>query len=72
MGAKAGVGNFLRISAEKSRGISHEDYTIIKYFTLKEMGVDPASMRIVVLRDTIRNLAHAVLVVYSDGDAHVA
>ncbi len=48
-----------------------EDYAIIKYFTLKEMGVDPKSMRIVVLRDTIRNLAHAVLVVYSDGDAFV-
>lgn len=48
-----------------------EDYAIVKYFTLKEMGVDPKSMRIVVLRDTIRNLAHAVLVVYSDGDAFV-
>lgn len=48
-----------------------EDYAIIKYFTLKEMGVDPQSMRIVVLRDTIRNLAHAVLVVYSNGDAYV-
>ena len=33
--------------------------------------MDPKSMRIVVLRDTIRNLAHAVLVVYSDGDAFV-
>lgn len=48
-----------------------EDYAIVKYFTLKEIGVDPRKMRIVVLRDTIRNLAHAVLVVYSDGDAFV-
>lgn len=48
-----------------------EDYAIVKYFTLKELGVDPKNMRIVVLRDTIRNLAHAVLVVYTDGDAYV-
>ena len=64
VGAKARLlGNSCGIS-EKNQGIS-EDYAIIKYFTLKEMGVDPKSMRIVVLRDTIRNLAHAVLVVYS-------
>lgn len=48
-----------------------EDYSITKYFTLKELGIDPDSMRIVVLRDTIRNLAHAVLVVYLDGEAYV-
>ena len=48
-----------------------EDYSIVKYFTLKELGIDPDSMRIVVLRDTIRNLAHAVLVVYLNGEAYV-
>ena len=48
-----------------------EDYAIAKYFTLKELGVDPHSMRIVVLRDTIRNLAHAVLAVYVNGDAYI-
>lgn len=48
-----------------------EDYAIIKYFTLKELGFDPDKMRIVVLRDTIRNLAHAVLAVYIDGDAFI-
>lgn len=48
-----------------------EDYAIAKYFTLKELGVDPASMRIVVLRDTIRNLAHAVLAVYLNGDIYI-
>ena len=48
-----------------------EDYAIAKYFTLKELGFPPADMRIVVLRDTIRNLAHAVLVVYLDGEAYV-
>lgn len=48
-----------------------EDFAIAKYFTLKELGVDPANMRIVVLRDTIRNLAHAVLAVYLDGDIYI-
>jgi predicted transglutaminase-like cysteine proteinase len=48
-----------------------EDYSIIKYFTLKELGVAPESMRIVVVRDTIRNFAHAVLVVYLNGDAFI-
>lgn len=48
-----------------------EDYAIAKYFTLKELGIDPASMRIVVLRDTIRNLAHAVLAVYVNGNAYI-
>lgn len=48
-----------------------EDYSIIKYFTLKELGIAPENMRIVVVRDTIRNFAHAVLVVYLDDDAFV-
>lgn len=48
-----------------------EDYAIVKYFTLKELGFDPAAMRIVVLRDTIRNLAHAVLAVYLNGDVYI-
>lgn len=48
-----------------------EDYAIAKYFTLKEIGFDPEKMRIVVLRDTIRNLAHAVLAVYMDTDVFI-
>lgn len=48
-----------------------EDYAIAKYFTLRELGIEPQAMRIVVLRDTIRNLAHAVLAVYVDGDAYI-
>ena len=48
-----------------------EDYAIIKYFTLKELGFPADKMRIVVLRDTIRNLAHAVLVAYIKDDAYV-
>lgn len=48
-----------------------EDYSIAKYFTLRALGVPKENMRIVVLMETIRNLPHAVLVVYMDGDAYV-
>ncbi len=45
-----------------------EDYAIIKYVSLKELGVPMDKMRIVVVQDLLRNLAHAVLAVYVDGD----
>jgi len=48
-----------------------EDYAITKYYALKQLGVDPDSMRIVVLTDVIRNLAHAVLAVYHEGNAYI-
>lgn len=48
-----------------------EDYSIAKYHTLKELGFDPDKMRIVVLKDTIRNIAHAVLAVYLDDDVYI-
>lgn len=44
-----------------------EDYCIVKYFTLKELGLSVDDMRIVVVRETIRNIGHAILAVY-DGD----
>lgn len=48
-----------------------EDYAIIKYYTLIELGVPREDMRIAIVKETIRNIAHAVLVVYTDGDAYV-
>lgn len=48
-----------------------EDYSIAKYFTLKELGFSTDEMRVVVVMETIRNIAHAVLVVYLDGEAYV-
>ncbi|MDR0239906.1 MAG: transglutaminase-like cysteine peptidase [Deltaproteobacteria bacterium] len=48
-----------------------EDFSIIKYYALKQLGVDPDSMRIVVVTDVIRNLAHAVLAVYLEGNAYI-
>lgn len=41
-----------------------EDYAIIKYVSLKALGFDANSLRIVVVQDTLRNEAHAVLAVY--------
>lgn len=48
-----------------------EDYAIIKYFALKQLGVSPDSMRIVVLLDGIRGIAHAVLAVYVGDGAYI-
>ncbi len=48
-----------------------EDYAIVKFYTLCELGIPPASMRIVVLKDTIRKLAHAVLAVEEGGKVYI-
>jgi predicted transglutaminase-like cysteine proteinase len=45
-----------------------EDYAIIKYVSLKALGFPVEQMRIVVVRDVLRNIAHAVLAVYIDKD----
>jgi predicted transglutaminase-like cysteine proteinase len=48
-----------------------EDYSIIKYYALRRLGVDPNNMRIVALQDTILRLGHAILAVYADGKVYV-
>ena len=48
-----------------------EDYCIIKYYTLKELGIPVEKMRIVVVRETIRNIGHAVLAVYDGDDVYI-
>ncbi|MFT7434103.1 MAG: putative transglutaminase-like cysteine proteinase [Alphaproteobacteria bacterium] len=45
-----------------------EDYAIIKYVTLKELGVKSENMRIAVVMDKLRLMYHAVLVVYDDNN----
>ena len=42
-----------------------EDYAIVKYMTLRALGLEPARMRIVVLWDMNLKLGHAGLVVYA-------
>ena len=48
-----------------------EDFSIIKYYALKEMGFPVDLMRIAVVKDLIRGIGHAVLVVYLDDTAYV-
>jgi predicted transglutaminase-like cysteine proteinase len=47
-----------------------EDYAIAKYVTLRELGFPRSDMRILVLNDLNRRLAHAILIVYLDGRAY--
>ena len=48
-----------------------EDYAIAKFMSLRSLGVANEDMRIVVLKDLNLRLAHAILVVYVDGEALV-
>lgn len=48
-----------------------EDYSIAKYFALKQLGFDTQNMRIVVIKDRIRNIGHAVLAVYMNDTAFI-
>lgn len=49
-----------------------EDYSIIKYVTLKKLGYNVDDLRIAVVKDTVRNIAHAVLMVYnSEGKIYI-
>ncbi|WP_051307240.1 transglutaminase-like cysteine peptidase [Desulfomicrobium escambiense] len=56
---------FLKISGDC------EDFAITKYFALRELGYSPDDLRIVILKDRIRGIAHAILAVFIDGDALV-
>jgi predicted transglutaminase-like cysteine proteinase len=46
-----------------------EDYSIAKYFSLKEMGVPPSSLRITYVRALKTNESHMVLAYYPKPDA---
>lgn len=48
-----------------------EDYSIVKYFALKQLGFAGRDMRIVVVKDRIRNVGHAVLAVYIGQTAYI-
>ena len=43
-----------------------EDYVIAKYVSLRRVGFPASALRMVVVQDTLRDLAHAVLAVYVD------
>lgn len=48
-----------------------EDYAIIKYFALRELGFTAAELRIVAVRDRIRGLGHAILAVFMHDEAYI-
>ncbi len=48
-----------------------EDYAIAKFMSLRALGFDNDSLRVVVLRDLNLKLAHAILVVYHEGQVFV-
>lgn len=48
-----------------------EDYAIAKYYTLKALGWNDADLRLVVLRDTVRDIPHAVLAVTYNGENYI-
>ncbi len=45
-----------------------EDFSIAKYFALRELGFKQEEMRVVIVMDRIRNIGHAVLAVYERND----
>lgn len=48
-----------------------EDFSIVKYYALRTLGFDPHNLRIVLLRDTIRNISHAVLAVRLGDETYI-
>ena len=68
-----GVGDYwatLQESMSRGRG-DCEDIAIAKMWLLNASGVDLSSMRLVVLKDTLRDFDHAVLSVVEDGHQYV-
>ena len=61
----ASPNEFLRLSGDC------EDYCIIKYFALQQLGFEMKNMRIVVVKDGIRNIGHAVLAVYINDSVYI-
>lgn len=48
-----------------------EDFAIAKYYALRSLGVPASQMRVVAVMEKIRNIGHAVLVVYMNDNAYV-
>lgn len=48
-----------------------EDYAITKFFALIQLGISPDDMRVVILKDKIRNVDHAVLAVYVGDEIYI-
>jgi len=54
-----------------SRGGDCEDFAITKYTALRALGVPEERLRIAIVQDTVKNIPHAVLVVYTDEGSYI-
>ncbi len=64
-----GVSEFWATPAEFMRRSGDcEDYSIAKFFVLRDLGLANEEMRVVILLDKIRRIGHAVLAVYVNDD----
>jgi len=52
-----------------ARGGDCEDFAIAKYALLKQLGVPENRMRLAIVQDKIKNIPHAVLIVYTNSGA---
>ncbi len=50
-----------------TRGGDCEDFAIAKYASLRALGFSADQLRIAVVQDEVKNIPHALLIVYSDG-----
>ncbi len=48
-----------------------EDYAIMKYVSLRQLGFEAEQLRVVVVRDVLRDIAHAVLAVHVEEDVYI-
>jgi len=53
------------------RGGDCEDFAIAKYTALRALGVPDERLRVSIVQDTLKNIPHAVLVVYTDQGPYV-
>lgn len=53
------------------RGGDCEDYAIAKYASLRALGFSAENMRIAIVQDKVKNLPHAILIVYTTKGAFV-
>jgi predicted transglutaminase-like cysteine proteinase len=54
-----------------SRGGDCEDFAIAKYASLRALGFSSEQMRVAIVQDKIKNIPHAILIVYTDEGAFV-
>ncbi len=54
-----------------SKGGDCEDYAIAKYASLRALGFSADQMRIAIVQDKVKNVPHAILIVYTDEGAFV-